>query len=193
MAEASGGRSVPGLNPLAPTSWGVAESKGANLVSRVPERGWPIPLSAMICAPVGLKRPEEGSKWRLLGEYATWIQTAQRLFQYAVMARVTSHESQEANGRKLLPYINLRRESSSPNFCRNPENLYISATFPATYQPHVDYKRAGPASFPHQGIRLAHIRSRDHARAPTASCQINPGRTWPGCGPSSFCQPFLPD
>src|SRR5208337_1038687 len=70
---------------------------------------------------------------------------------------------------------------------------YISATFPATYQLHVDFKTAGPASFRHQGIRLAHIRSRDHARAPTASCQINPGRTWPGCGPSSFCQPFLPN
>src|SRR5271157_5022363 len=70
---------------------------------------------------------------------------------------------------------------------------YISATFPATYQLHVEYKTAGPASFRHQGIRLARIRSRDHARAPTASCQINPGRTWPGCGPSSFCQPFLPD
>src|SRR5271157_4142620 len=70
---------------------------------------------------------------------------------------------------------------------------YISATFPATYQLHVDFKTAGPASFRHQGIRLAHIRSRDHARAPTASCQINPGRTWPGCGPSSLCQPFLPD
>src|SRR5271157_4717732 len=70
---------------------------------------------------------------------------------------------------------------------------YISATFPATYQLHVDYKTAGPASFRHQGIRLARIRSRDDGRAPTASCQINPGRTWPGCGPSSFCQPFLPD
>src|SRR5271157_5566034 len=52
---------------------------------------------------------------------------------------------------------------------------YISATFPATYQLHVDYKTAGPASFWHQGITLAHIRSRDHARARTASCQINPG------------------
>jgi len=52
---------------------------------------------------------------------------------------------------------------------------YISATFPATYQLHVDYKTAGPASFWHQGMRLAHVRSRDDGRVRTASCQIDAG------------------
>jgi hypothetical protein len=51
---------------------------------------------------------------------------------------------------------------------------YIFATFPATYQLHVDDKTAGPATFWHQGMRLAHVRSRDDGRARTASCQINP-------------------
>jgi len=52
---------------------------------------------------------------------------------------------------------------------------YVSATFPATYQLRVGSKAAGPAPFWHQGMRLAHVRSRDDGRAPTASCQINPG------------------
>src|SRR5208337_675465 len=51
---------------------------------------------------------------------------------------------------------------------------YISATFPATYQLHVDYKTAGPATFWHQGMRLAHVRSRYDGPARTAACQINP-------------------
>src|SRR5271157_6662169 len=67
------------------------------------------------------------------------------------------------------------------------------ATFPATCRLRVGYKAAGPNPFWHQRMRLAHVRSRDDGRARTASCQINPGCTWPRCGPSSFCQPFLPD
>jgi len=51
----------------------------------------------------------------------------------------------------------------------------------------------GPAAIRHPRKESGHVRSRDDGRAPTASCQINPGRTWPGCGPSSFCQPSLPD
>jgi hypothetical protein len=54
---------------------------------------------------------------------------------------------------------------------------YISATFPATYLLHVDYKTAGPASFWHQGMRLAHVSSLDDGPAPTASCQIDPGES----------------
>src|SRR5208283_2034012 len=52
---------------------------------------------------------------------------------------------------------------------------YISATFPATFQLHVDYKTAGPATVWHQGRRLAHVRSRDDGPARTESCRNNPG------------------
>src|SRR5208282_4735367 len=52
---------------------------------------------------------------------------------------------------------------------------YVSATFPATYQLRVGYKASGPATFWHQGMRLAHVRSRDDGRVTTASCQIGPG------------------
>jgi len=38
---------------------------------------------------------------------------------------------------------------------------YISATFPATCRLLVRYKVAGPATFWHQGVRLAHVRSPD--------------------------------
>src|SRR5208337_2661653 len=72
-------------------------------------------------------------------------------------------------------------------------SCYVSATFPATYQLRVGYKAAGPAPFWHQRMRLAHVRSLDEGPARSVSCQINPGCTWPRCGPSSFCQPFLPD
>jgi hypothetical protein len=52
---------------------------------------------------------------------------------------------------------------------------YVSATCPATYQLRVGYKASGPATFWHQGMRLAHVRSRDDGPARTASCQIDPG------------------
>src|SRR5271157_2817334 len=54
-------------------------------------------------------------------------------------------------------------------------SCYVSATFPATYQLRVGYKAAGPDTFWHQGMRLAHVRSGDDGRARTASCQITPG------------------
>src|SRR5271157_2080048 len=58
-------------------------------------------------------------------------------------------------------------------------SCYVSATCPATcpatYQLRVGYKTSGPATFWHQGMRLAHVRSRHDGRARTASCQINPG------------------
>jgi len=76
--------------------------------------------------------------------------------------------------------------------CRLRFRLRI-ATFPATFRLRVGYKAAGPGTFWHQGMRLAHVRSLDDGRASTASWQINPGWTWPRCGPSSFCQPFLRD
>src|SRR5271157_3357786 len=72
-------------------------------------------------------------------------------------------------------------------------SCYVSATFPATYQLRVGYKAAGPAPFWHQRMRLAHLRSLDEGPARIVPCQINPRRTWPGCGPSNFCQPSLPD
>ena len=68
---------------------------------------------------MGVKRPEKGSKWRLWREYATYVQTAQLLFQYAVMAKVAAHESQEKNRRKTMSYNNLRRKLSSLNSCQN--------------------------------------------------------------------------
>src|SRR5208282_1306362 len=52
---------------------------------------------------------------------------------------------------------------------------YVSATFPATYQLRVGHRAAGPTTFWHQGMRLAHVRSRDDGRVTTASCQIGPG------------------
>src|SRR5208337_1706421 len=42
------------------------------------------------------------------------------------------------------------------------------ATFPATFRLRVGYKAAGPGTFWHQGMRLAHVRSRDDSRASTA-------------------------
>src|SRR5208337_855154 len=68
---------------------------------------------------MGVKRPEMGSKWRFFGESATWIITAQLLFQDTVKSKVASHESRERNSRKSIPYSNLRRQLSPQNFCRN--------------------------------------------------------------------------
>ena len=66
-----------------------------------------------------------GSKWRLLGESATWLITAQLLFRQAIRSRVASDESLEINGRKSHFYIKLRRKPSSPNFCRKPEYVAL--------------------------------------------------------------------
>src|SRR5271166_2834315 len=74
---------------------------------------------------MGVKRPEMGSKWRLLGESATWLITAQLLFRQAIRSRVASDESLERNGRKSNFYIKLRRKPSSPYFCRKPENVAL--------------------------------------------------------------------
>ena len=52
---------------------------------------------------------------------------------------------------------------------------YISATVPATYQLHVGYEASGPATFWNQGMKLAHVRSRDDGRA-----QPRPARSTPG-------------
>ena len=56
---ASGGGSAHDLTPLVPDivgrgAWGETESKGANHLSRVPESGWALPLSASI------RRPDRG-------------------------------------------------------------------------------------------------------------------------------------
>src|SRR5208282_2147454 len=40
-------------------------------------------------------------------------------------------------------------------------SCYVSATFPATYQLRFGYKAAGPGTFWHQGMRLAHVCSLD--------------------------------
>jgi len=84
-------------------------------------RKWlaPSALSADFVGRMGVKRPEMGSKWRFLGESATWIITAQLLFQDIVKSKVASHESPEGNSRTSIPYTNLRRKLSSQNFCRN--------------------------------------------------------------------------
>ncbi len=74
---------------------------------------------------MGVKRPEMVSKWRLLGESATWLITAQLLFRQAIRSRVASDESLERNGRKSNFYIKLRRKPSSPNFCRKPEYVAL--------------------------------------------------------------------
>ncbi len=68
---------------------------------------------------MGVKRPEKGSKWRLWREHATYLQTAQLLFQYAVMAKVAAHASQEKNRPKTISYNNLRRKLSALYFCQN--------------------------------------------------------------------------
>ncbi len=111
-------------------AWGVRRTVargtvGTIHVSRVPKSGPPLPLLALFCGPDGVKRPEMGSKWRLLGESATWLITAQLLFKYAIRSRVASDESLERNGRKSHFYIKLRRKPSSPNFCRKPENVAL--------------------------------------------------------------------
>src|SRR5208337_3655517 len=72
---------------------------------------------------MGVKRPEEGSKWRFFGEYVTWTISAQLKLQYTVRPKVASHESQERNRRNFSLISNLRRKPSSPNFCQKPENV----------------------------------------------------------------------
>src|SRR5271157_5911155 len=72
---------------------------------------------------MGVKLPELGSKWRLLGEYATWVITAQLLCYNTVTSKVASNETQERNGHKSFPYSILCRTLSSPNFCKKPENV----------------------------------------------------------------------
>jgi len=72
---------------------------------------------------MGVKRPEEGSKWRLWREHATYVQTAQLLFQYAVMAKVGAHESPEKNRCKTISYNNLQRKSSAPKISTQPDNV----------------------------------------------------------------------
>jgi hypothetical protein len=63
QAVASGGGSVPGLNPLVLASWSVGRENGGQVdvgathVSRVPESGWTLPLSARIRRPDGGKTP----------------------------------------------------------------------------------------------------------------------------------------
>src|SRR5208337_3264086 len=56
-------------------------------------------------------------------------------------------------------------------------SCYVSATYLLRFLLHISYKTAGPASFWHQGMRLAHVRSLDDGPAPTASCQIDPGES----------------
>ena len=83
---------------------------------------------------MGVKRPEKGSKWRLWREHATYLQTAQLLYQYAggnpvsvhhsgVMAKIAAHESSEKNRRKTISYNNLRRKLGSLNFCQNRRHV----------------------------------------------------------------------
>src|SRR5271166_366051 len=72
---------------------------------------------------MGVKRPEMGSKWRFIGESATWLITAQLLFQHAAKSRVALNESQHRNSRKSIYYSNLSRKLSAPNFCQKPENV----------------------------------------------------------------------
>jgi len=70
-------------------------------------------------------------------------------------------------------------------------SCYVSATFPATYQLRFGYKAAGPGTFWHQGMRLAHVCSLDEGPARTASCQIDPGCVPPLCESGSSCRLFL--
>src|SRR5271157_22114 len=116
MAVASGGRSVPSLIPLVLTS-------GGNQVSRVPEWGWLFRSQRRFVGRMGVKRPEMGSKRRFLGEFATWVITAQLLLRTIFMSRVAFHESQARIRRKFRIRINLRRKHGSPNFCKKPENV----------------------------------------------------------------------
>src|SRR5208337_5106275 len=98
---------------------------------------------------MGVKRPEMGSKWRLLGESATWLITAQLLFRQVIRSRVASDESQERNGRKSYFYIKLRRKPSSPNFCRKPENVAArSILTPAGWGVLYPARRAASAADP---------------------------------------------
>ena len=123
--------SAHGLTPLVPTDGGVGREAGeqwtggrwSTHVDRVSRSHSPLPLSARICGRMGVKRPEKGSKWQLWGEHATYLQTAQHLFKYAVMAKVAAHESQEKNRRKTISYNNLQRKSSAPNIFKQPDNV----------------------------------------------------------------------
>ena len=69
-----------------------------------------------------VKRPEKGLKWRLWREHATYVQTAQLLFQYAVMAKVAAHESPEKNRRKTTSYNNLPK-TKRHRFLPKPDNV----------------------------------------------------------------------
>ena len=68
---------------------------------------------------MGVKRPEMESKRRFFRRLATWVITAQPLFQDTVKSKIASLEPQEKNRRNLLLNMNLLRKRSSPNFWRN--------------------------------------------------------------------------
>src|SRR5271157_4301315 len=65
---------------------------------------------------IGVKHPEMGSKRRSFRSLATWVITAQLLFENTVKSRVASHEPHERNRPKSQLHINLIRKRSSPNF-----------------------------------------------------------------------------
>src|SRR5271157_2115886 len=93
------------------------EAKGAPGVSRVPESGWPLPLSATIRGPDGGKTPRKEVEKGVFSKSTTWVISAQLLYQHAVKPTVAFHESQAGNRHKIILSINLRRKHGSPNFC----------------------------------------------------------------------------
>src|SRR5208337_640704 len=122
------GRSAHDLTPLVPAVGGLGgewrENRGqvdvgATHVSRVRESGWPFRFQRGSVGRMGVKRPEMGPTRRLFRRLATWVITAQLLFQDTVKSKVASHEPQERNRRKFQLHINLIRKRSSPDFCRN--------------------------------------------------------------------------
>src|SRR5271157_5600260 len=117
QAVASGGGFAHNLTSLVGRGAG-----GGRTVARV---GSPCRSRRGLVGRMGRKCPETGSKRRFLEEYATWPITAQLLFRQVIRSRVASDESLERNGRKSHFYIKLRRNPSSPNFCRKPENVAL--------------------------------------------------------------------
>ena len=85
---------------------------------RVPECGWLFRSQRRFVGRMGVKRPEMGPKRRFLGEFATWVITAQLLLRTIFMSRIAFHERQARIRRKFRIHINLRRKHGSPNFCR---------------------------------------------------------------------------
>src|SRR5208282_3383487 len=108
----------PSPLPLSPLARSRSPHPAANrFVQEAFRIGVAMRKALSICGPDRGKTPRNGvEKRRFLGESATWLITAQLLFETTFMSRVAFHESQARNRRKFRIHINLRRKHGSPNF-----------------------------------------------------------------------------